>query len=203
MTPDAGGGTRRIEGNTLVSTAAPPLRLRIDPRLPHLESTELTIKGLALAERHYFVEAREGRVRRMLVAQFEGFLPTNDERYVYRLPDPVTLGGETYGSWVFCYARRHGTGGDPSPEGIDTSDVLARHDLAMDEEVIMARYARIVGEDARREILLFYTEPLRPLGHTLGTIATDDGEVRPAFASVAADLKARARRTFEILPLED
>lgn len=178
----------------LLSTALPPLRLEVDPSLRYLGATEVVIKNLARAERHYFVDSRDGEVRRMLVAQFEGFLPTNDERYRYPLPDPVLMGGETWGSWVFAYSVDR----SESAETADTIGFLAGHGLALPDEQLMARYARILEPDARHEVLVFYNEPLRRLGHTLGTIAID-GELRPDYASVATELKARARRAFNVL----
>jgi len=184
---------RRIEGDTLVSARTPTVRLRVDRSMPHLESTELVIKGLAHAERHYFVEAREGEVRRMLVAQFEGFLDDNDERYIYPLPDPAELGGETWGSWIFCYSLADGS----APETTDTVQVMKRNVLVLEDELVMARYARIVQPEARHEVLLFYTEPLRRLGHSLAT-ASVNGELRPEYASLGIDLKARARRAFHV-----
>lgn len=184
---------RRIEGDTLVSAETPAMRLRVDESLPYLAATELVIKGIARAERHYFVDAREGGVRRMLVAQFEGFLPDNDERYIYPLPDPVEMGGETWGSWVFCYSLADGS----APETKDTVEVMQRHGLTLDDELVMARYARIVGDDARNEVLLFYTEPLGRLGHSLASVSVD-GELRPEYAALGIDLKARARRAFRV-----
>ncbi len=62
----------------------------------------------------------------------------------------------------------------------------------------MARYARIIGEDARSEALIFYHEPLRALGHSLAT-ASVDGELRPELtSSLGTDLRARARRAFSV-----
>jgi hypothetical protein len=192
-------GRRYVEDATLVSTDGPPLRMRVDPSLRYLGSTELVIKDLALAERHYFVDARANRVRRMLVAQFEGFLSSNDERYVYRLPDPVSLGGETYGTWVFADRLSAAPGGDAIPESVDTRRMLDEHALTIDDELLIARFARIVGDDGRREVLVFYTEPLRALGHSFDTIADEEGDLRPPFAAVGQDLVARARRAFEIV----
>jgi hypothetical protein len=186
-------GLRRIDGDTLTSMANPPMQLRVDRPLAHLESTELTIKGLALAERHYFVDARDGAVRRMLVAQFEGFLPDNDETYRYRLPDPVQLGGDTWGSWVFCYS----VADDGAPETQDTVEVVTRHGLDLADELVMARFARVVDPEVRHEVLLFYTEPLRPLGHSLAS-ASVDGDLRPEAMALGVELKARARRAFRV-----
>ena len=169
------------------------MHLEVDGSMPHLESTELIIKGIAHAERHYFVEARDREVRRMLVAQFEGFLDDNDETYRYPLPDPVEMGGATWGTWIVCYALSDAT----APESKDTADVMERHALKLEDELVMARYARIVGPEARHEVLLFYTEPLRRLGHSLASASVDD-ELRPEYSALGVDLKARARRAFRI-----
>ena len=184
---------RRIDGDTLVSTATPAMRMQVDAAMPFLGSTEIVIKGIADAERHYFVEARDGRVSRMLVAQFEGFLSDNAETYVYPLPDPVDMGGETWGSWVFCY----GLGDDPSPETADTLRLFERHGLELDVELIMARYARILAPEARHEVLVFYTEPLRRLGYTLASVCVDD-ELRLEHHNLGVELRARARRSFHV-----
>ena len=85
------------------------------------------------------------------------------------------MAGETWGSWVFCYAVG---GEDPAPETLDTVRHLREHGLELEDEQVMARYARIIGDDARHEVLIFYHEPLRALGHTLAT-ASADGELRP------------------------
>jgi hypothetical protein len=187
-------GTRSFDGRSLVSTAMPAMRLEVDRSLAYIGATDLEIKGLARAERHHFVDAREGEIRRMLVAQFEGFLANNDEVYRYALPDPVTLAGETWGSWVFAYS----VATSDAPETADSVRLLAEHGLALADEQIMARYARILGPDARNEVLIFYDEPLRRLGYGLASIADDDGRIRDDHVSVAIELKARARRAFAV-----
>lgn len=181
-------------GEGVLISADDGVRIRVDASLSHLGHTELEIAGLALAERHHFVQAREGRPRRMLVVQLERFLPSNDETYRYLLANPVEMGGATWGRWVYCYSLA----ATEAPEDGDTARFLRRHGLELEDEQIMARYARIVGDDARREVLVFYHEPLSALGHSLATLAADDGTVRPAFESVARDLQARARRAFEV-----
>jgi hypothetical protein len=159
-------------------------------------------KGLALAERHYFVDAEHGRVLRMLVVQFEGFLASNEEIYRYRLPDPVVLGGETYGTWVFCYSLGEAVAEDPAAESADLLRVLSEHGLTLEDGQIMARFARIVGEDARREVLLFYHENALDLGYSLSELC-ENGVLRPEQAGVAAALKQRALASFAIETYRD
>ena len=190
-------GRRTFADGVLTSTGDPPLRIAVDPRLAYLGATDLVIKGIARAERHHFVAVRGSIVTRLLVVQFEGFLPTSDEVYRYRLADPLTMGGATWGSWVFAYAVERDEP-EPSPETLDTVGFLRSRGLALAPEQVMARYARIVGEDARHEVLVFYHEPIEPLGHTLATLA-EGGELRPAFRSIGVELQARARRAFRVL----
>ena len=193
---DPSSVTRSVDGNVLHSPGLPAFDLWVDPSIPYLGATELIIKGIARAERHHFADVRDGTVRRLFVVQFEGFLPDSEERYAYPLPDPVELGGVTWGSWVFAYSAHRD---DPAPETTDTLAFLGERRIELEDEQIMARYARILGDDARNEVLLFYHEPLRRLGHRLGTIAIE-GEIRSAYMSVATDLRARARRAFRITP---
>src|SRR5512144_429565 len=92
---DARGGPARrsFEGGLLVSTELPRLSIRVDARLGYLGATDLVIKGIARADRHHFVEADGSRVKRLLVVQFEGYLPSSTGAYRYPLADPVRLGG--------------------------------------------------------------------------------------------------------------
>jgi len=189
-------GRRTWADGVLASTDAPPIRMAVDATLTYLGATELEIAGIALAERHHWVDARDGRLRRLLVAQFEHFLPTSDERYQYRLPDPVTLAGITFGRWTFGYRLADAK----APETADTVAFLATHDLILEGEQLMARYATILGEEARHELLFFFPEPVRRLGHALATLVDDAGALRAAHAAVGTELHARARRAFRLHP---
>ena len=191
--------TREVVGGALVSPADPPMRLAVDRTLRYVGATSLVIKGLARAERHHWIASVRGRVQRMVVAQFEGFLPSNDQAYRYRLPDPVTMGGETWGSWIFCYSLSQEVADEPEAESADTVRHLSTIGLELEDEQVMVRYARIVGDDARNEVLIFYNEPLQPLGHSLAT-ASEDGSLRPGLESLGIDLRARARRAFRVSP---
>jgi hypothetical protein len=190
---------RRIWSNgELTSTELPALRLRIEPRLRYLGATELEIKGIARADRHHWAGAVDGEVRQLLVVQFEGFLPGNEERYVYRLPDPVELGGRTWGRWTAGYRASL----SDAPEVADTATLLAAHGLRIADELLMARYATIVEPEARHEVLLFLHEPAERLGFRLETLVDEEGALRPEHVAVGTELHARARRAVRVLPPE-
>jgi hypothetical protein len=191
-------GRRTWSDGELISMHGPAIRLRVDPRLRYLGATDLEIRGIAVAERHHWVEARDGEVRRLLVAQFERFLATNDERYVYRLPDPVELGGLIWGRWTAGYRASE----SDAPEVTDTATLLARHDLRIADELVMARYATIVEPDRRDELLLFLHEPVERLGHRLEELVDEEGSLRPEHRGLGTELHARARRAVRVLPHE-
>ena len=109
------------------------------------------------------------------------------------------MGGETWGSWIFCYSVAQEVAEEPGAESSDTVRLLEPLGLELEDEQVMVRYARIVGDDARNEVLLFYNEPLQPLGHTLAT-ACEQGGLRPGLESLGTDLRARARRAFNVSP---
>ena len=185
---------RHVHDNLLISTDLPPLRIRVDPALVYIGVSEFLIKGLARAERHHFVEAAAGRVRRMLVAQFEGFLPDNTRTYNYALANPMRLGTLTFGHQIQGYRVAAEMA---VPEVQHTAQLLAERGYAADDEQMVSRFDAIVGDDRRHELLLFYHENIRDAGHTLDEVF-ENTELRPAFDEVGQALKARSLAAFTL-----
>ena len=186
---------RCVQNNVLVSEALPPVRLRVDPALAYLGVSDFIIKGLARAQRYHFVEAEAGRVRRMLVAQFEGFLPDNTRTYNYTLRGPRPLGPLTMGHMVVGFSVAAELAAVPEVQ--QTARLLAEHGLAFEDEQIMSRFDAILGDDRRHELLLFYHENLRDLGHSLAA-AFDDAGLRPDFAALGETITARSLEAFAL-----
>ena len=65
------------------------------------------------------------------------------------------MGGEIWGSWIFCYSIARELVDEPGAESADTVEHLRPHGLELEDEQVMVRYARIVGDDARNEVLIF------------------------------------------------
>lgn len=136
----------------------PPLRMQVAPELRYLGSFLFDLKTIARVERHIFVETENALVRRMLVLQFEGFLPHVDDVYRYALTDPRELGGETYGRRASLLSVIEERAGSPDAEMTHTAIFLEAKGLVLPDRHAVARFARIVGEDRRRELLIFYHE---------------------------------------------
>ncbi len=73
---------------------------------------------------------------------------------------------------------------------------LVDEGLELDSELIMSRFVRAVGENARRELILFYLESLASHEHELADFP--DGEPpREAFDRLSAEITRRSARLFE------
>ena len=178
-------------------TVDPPFRVEVDASFRSIGATELIIKGIALAERHHYVDATDGVLSRLVVVQLESFLPDNAHTYHYPLPDPISLGGRVWGQWVFGYRPEREDGGGPSAETADTLALLASHGLRFDGPQLMARIATILEPDARSERLVFYHEPLRAAGLDLDAFDSTGAPLAPALPA-AREILQRAHQAASI-----
>lgn len=165
------------DGAVLSSDIGLALPLRVATDFRYVGSVAFVLKELAQVERHHFVDARPAP-RRLIVVQFEAFLPGVGSSYRYALKDTVTLGGEIYGRMTNILRVGEERAEQPGAEMDRTADFLASRGIVLADEHAVARYARIVGDDRRREILVFY--------HEVG--GNTDG------------IYARAERAFEPMP---
>ncbi|MDQ2950763.1 MAG: hypothetical protein M3R54_00705 [Chloroflexota bacterium] len=149
---------RGYADGVFTSDELPPLRMRVVPELRYLGSFLFDLKGIARVERHIFVETERVLVRRMLVLQFEGFLPHVDDVYRYGLADPRELGGETYGRQASLLSVSAERAESPDAEITHTVIFLESKGLVLPDRHAVARFARIFGERRRRELLIFYHE---------------------------------------------
>jgi hypothetical protein len=133
------------------------LRIRVAPELRYLGSVAFELARLAAVERHVFALG-EPDIRRMVVVQFEGFLPNVTDQYRYALRDPQVLGGDTYGRMANELSLREELAESPHAEMAHTDAFLQSKGLRLGDRQAVARYARIVGEDRRKEILIFFHE---------------------------------------------
>ena len=133
------------------------LRIGVAPELRYVGSFAFELAHVAAVERHVFAEG-EPDIRRMVVVQFEGFLPSVSDQYRYALRDPQVLGGDTYGRMANELHLQEELSESPHAEMAHTVDFLRTKGLRLGDRQAVARYARIVGEDRRKEILIFVHE---------------------------------------------
>ena len=158
MLPGHNPGMRGVRDGVFVSEQLPPLRLRVVPALRYIGSFTFDLKNVARVERHLFVETEGSAVARMLVVHFESFLPGVDDLYRYALANTRELGGATYGRSAGTLSLREELAESPEAEMAHTAAFVAGHDLVLPDRQAVARFARVVGEYRRSELLIFYHE---------------------------------------------
>ena len=195
----SGGDTARqnryVDDGVLVSRCLPPLRFQAGSGFRYLGAHPIRIRDVAGGERHVFADTAGGRVRRLLLLQFEGYLEGVDGNYHYRITKPVRLAGETYNQNVYFFDAAS----DPAPEGEATRAFLAGQRLTWPREQMMSRLVRVVDSARRNELIIFYLESVADAGYDLTQIA-EDGDPRPPFQALADSLTARSLRAFTVLP---
>jgi len=132
--------------------------MRVAAPMRYIGSFDFDLKGVAHVERHVFVEDTRGTVARMLVLHFESFLPGVTDLYRYALVDPRALGGVAYGSSAGALSVRDERAEPGEGEMARTAAFVEGQGLVLPDRHAVARYARIVGDDRRSELLIFYHE---------------------------------------------
>jgi hypothetical protein len=201
---------RFLDGATLVSFRAPALRITPAIGFTYVGETKTIIKQMAQAERHHWVIKDGGKVRALLIAQFEGFLDDVSGRYQYAAPTteeggsnflfttgPLALGGVDFvhNTWALDFVENAKE--NPGTEAPATLALLESEGLNIDEAVIMSRFVRALGPDDRKEFIVFYLEPLSALGRSLSEFA-DGGELTEAYRDLSVEITARSLASFRL-----
>ncbi|MFL6301182.1 MAG: hypothetical protein ACJ71N_11320 [Terriglobales bacterium] len=190
-----------VKANRIISRANPPITIKVDKRLRYVGKIDFPLKGIARVERFIFVEPDTGQhVRRMFVAQFEGFLPNNNEIYRYKVKTPVVLGGTEYQHNTLFYDDAATGSEEPEAESAKTRAFVTANGYALEKQLMMSRFARVVDEAKRHELILFYFENLSASGNDLATLSRNDQDNPEAKAAAEALLK-RALKAFKVRPL--
>lgn len=186
---------RRVERNVLISDRDPALRIRVKDSLPYVGAFRFPLKGVACVERHVFAEAKKGTIRRLFIVQFEGIFDSSEMTYRWTVKRPIRLGGVDYHHNMWAFDSDALIRQDPDTEPAHTRAFLASKGLAIDAEAVMSRFARIVGENRKHELILFYIEPLAGTGLRVRDFPDGD-PTTPAQQQAAKRIEERSLRTF-------
>jgi hypothetical protein len=194
----------------LTCHAEPAVRLPIPGGFRFLGGLVFDLGEKARVDRRLLARVEGDRVEALLVLQFEGFLPGVEGRYAFSIPpadqlagsnyrfspEPVGLGGQrwVHNTWAFDNAAAARE--NPGYESDRTIRFLADQGLELPSQLIMSRFVRAVGEDARRELILFYMEPLALHGHTVADFP-DGGPPSEAYDRLSAEVTERSLAVFQ------
>jgi hypothetical protein len=159
--------SRRVENSVLISESDPLLKMAVAKELAYIGRVPFQLRPIAAGERHVFAELNaEKRIIRMLVVQFEGMLPGINDWYRFGLGrTPIRLGRHDYKHNLWTWNNAENIKQQPNNEAAAMQKFLDAKGIKLDDELVMSRFARPVGEDKRHEIIIFYIEPLAPYGY--------------------------------------
>lgn len=188
---------RRIDGQTLSSSAVPKVTLRFDKEFKYAGTQSFVLYDVANAEQHFFVEAdNNGRVKRLYWIQFEGYLSNNTHTYDYQANKVVKIGHLDF--IADAYARN--TAANPSRAGSDGSrarEFLKGKGFSIGDEVIMQRLVHLTDESKRNELMIIYLEDLSPMRVTAAELAPGGGKAS-SWQEISNALLERAIKSMKV-----
>lgn len=196
---NAGKG-RSISGKgRIVSLENPTIVIDVSRELRSLGVINFTLKKVAQVERYIFVDAdKRGRAQRLFIAQFESILPGIKGAYSFPMMNVTHIGSHDYQTQVGIFNFAQTIAANPGAEAEQTKIYLNRNGVQVDDDFLVARYARVASEDKRHELILFYLENLRDLNvrrselEQGGSRSSERGKIFTEFA-------ARAQQSFKVV----
>lgn len=190
--------TRTVSGQVLTSKDTPAVRLEVDKAFKYIGSQSFVLYDIANAEQHFFVDAdKDGRMKRFIWIQFEGYLPSNTHSYNYKSPKIVNAGGFDF--FADAYPRSlKGNLGRPDSDGARARELLSAKGFSMiGAEFISQRLVHIVDEAKRNELMIIYVEDLTGTGLTAADLA-EGGSARARWSEISQGLLDRALKSMKI-----
>ena len=198
VSPNAGRG-RSLSKNRIVSLENPTIVIDVSTQLRGLGILNFPLKGVAQVERYVFAKADAGgRARRLFIAQFESVLPGVKGGYSFPLTNPTRIGRHDYETQVGIFNFAQTIAANPGAEAEQTRAFLSRSGVRVDDDFLVARYARVASEDKRHELILFYYESLRDLGLARADLGLG-GSRAPEAGKIFSEFSARARESFRVV----
>jgi hypothetical protein len=203
---------RYYADGVFISKTLPSITIRLPAEFAYVGQTAFILKQVAQVDRHHFLDGdTDGTVHRLVILHFESFLPTVDQTFNYRVPEPsrrtgpdaqfspatVRLGAHEHihNTWFFDAGAN--IRAQPEAELARTAQLLRRHGFALPGALQMSRYVRVVGADRKSELILFYMEPLAPTGLSAGDFVAG-GRGAAAVERLSAALTARSGDVFMV-----
>lgn len=188
---------RRVVNNLLISDKLPKIKIAVDKKFKYAGRFDFKIRDVAAGERHVFVDAKNGRVKRMFIAQFEGFLPGVDDFYRYSFDNAQLFGAHKFRHNTFAYSSKESRRENPENEGVLTVDFLQKKGYSVEDELMASRFLTVPDEEKKHELILFYIENVSAANHALSEFYKDD-EPTEVWKNISKDLTRRSLKAFEI-----
>lgn len=196
---NAGKG-RSISGKgRIVSLKNPTIVIDVSQGLRSFGVINFTLKKIAQVERYIFVDCdKSGRAQRLFIAQFESVLPGIKGEYSFPMVNVTRIGNHDYQTQVGFFNFAQTIAANPGAEAEQTKIYLNHNGVHVDDDFLVARYARVASEDKRHELILFYLESLRDLN--LKRSELEQGGSRSSEREkMFAEFAARAQQSLKVV----
>lgn len=192
------GVARRVEGRMLTSERMPPIKIDVDKAFEYAGSQEFVLYDSAQVEQYFFVVPdKERRVKRLIMMQFEGYLPNNTHTYNYHPEKTVKLGAMEFttdfsvGSAELVKKHRPGSDVDRAVSYLESKGYRAGGDF------MSQRFVRLVDDAKRNEVIVLYIEDMSDTGLTAADFA-EGGRAAAQKQSIQEGLLSRALKSFTV-----
>ena len=207
LNPAAGGQEPvwQAEGNTVISMAKPSLAIRVVEDIPYIGRHPIRIRDVAAGERLVFADTEGSKINRMLILQFEGFLPhVEDGQYRYNFDGRPEVAGYPFRSNPFAFDLEKTRAENPGNESASTAVFLEEQGLVPPKIWMMWRSLTAELPERRDELIIFYVEAGADHDMTMADIydpVTDNST--DAWRQFMVGLEQRANSSYELAPLAD
>lgn len=192
------GQGRSISKNKLISLKFPTIVIDVDKQLRQIGIINFSLKKVAQVERYIFAcSDPNGRAQRLFIIQLEAILPGVKGGYSFQITNPTRIGDYDYQTDVGFFNFAQTIAANPGAEAEKTKAFLESNGLKIDDDFLVARYARITSEEKRHELIFFYLENLRDLGFTRAEFGPG-GTRASESANVFSGFSARATQSFKV-----
>lgn len=190
---------RRVKGHTLTSEALPPIKIKFDNAFKYVGSQSFILYNSAQVEQYFFIAADKGRIKRLFMVQFEGYLPDNTHTYNYNLSNTVKLGAldfmyDTSVANVPAFRKQY-----PDSDAGRAAAFLEGKGYKLEgEDLVYQRFVRLVDEARRNELLIIYYENLNVTGLTAADLS-EKGRAAGQREQIFQEVMKRALKGFTVL----
>lgn len=191
------GQASLVEKNTFISRDNPKIRVTVDGKFQYIGNVPFTIDNVAGGNRYVFLRTTPSKhIQQIFIIQQEGFLPTSNDTYKYRITNPAKLGSFEYRHSVDFYNNDAEIREAPGKEGDVTKRFLEKHGYSLEPELVMSRFARPADSQHKHEIIFFCYENLSNYGHKLADFP--EGSDSPGKKTIERKVDENCRNAFHV-----
>jgi hypothetical protein len=192
-----GADSRRVDNNVLISDSLPQIKIKVDQAIQYVGSFPFKIKDIAAGERYVFAESDGKKIKRAVIAQFEGFLPQSSEIYRYSFANAISISTHKFNHNTFAFTNADAAKENPKGEAALTESFLKKKGFEIPQAWIVSRFLTLGDESRKYELIIFYQEDAALTGHKFEELSVND-ESTELLKSIAPSLKERALKAMEI-----